>query len=205
MFASSASEQGLLPMLVVPFLVFFARILDVSIGTLRITFVSRGLKYLAAPLGFVESFIWVLAIAQVMQHLTNWGTYFAFALGFSAGNYVGLLLEERLAVGNLIIQTITCGEAPALTKALWNAGFGVTSVEAKGETGPVKVILTIVKRRDLDMVIHLIKQFHPDAFYTIEDIRFFKETVRIHPQHERKQVSSCFCQSVNKMKSERIV
>ena len=203
MFASSVSEQEFLPMLVVPFLVFFARILDVSIGTLRITFVSRGLKHLAAPLGFVESFIWVLAIAQVMQHLTNWGTYFAFALGFSSGTYVGLLLEERLAVGNLIIRTITCGETPALTSALWKAGFGVTRVDAKGETGPVNVIFTIVKRRDLDKVINLIKKFDPNAFYTIEDIRFFTESVRI--QHQgKKQDSSCFCQPVNKAKSEQL-
>ena len=178
MLTFSATEPGLLSMLAVPFLVFIARILDVSIGTLRITFVSRGLKYLAAPLGFIESLIWVLAISQVMQHLNNWGTYFAFALGFGAGNYVGLLLEERLAVGNLIIRTITREEAPELPKTLWRAGFGVTSVDAQGETGPVKIIFTVAKRRNLQKVINLIKQFNPDALYTIEDVRFFNGTLR---------------------------
>ncbi len=172
-----AAEPGLLSMLLVPFLVFIARILDVSIGTLRITFISRGLKYLAAPLGFIESLIWVLAISQVMQHLNNWTTYFAFALGFGVGNYVGLLLEERIAVGNLIIRTITREEAPALPTALWQAGFGVTSVDARGETGPVKIVFTVAKRRDLKKVINLIKQFNPKALYTIEDVRFFNGTL----------------------------
>jgi uncharacterized protein YebE (UPF0316 family) len=133
---------------------------------------------LAAPLGFIESLIWVLAISQVMQHLNHWGTYVAYAFGFGVGNYVGLLLEERLAVGNLIIRTITRGDAADLTGALWDAGFGVTGVDARGETGPVKVIFTVVKRRNLQQVIDIIKQSSPDAVYTIEDVRFFKGTLR---------------------------
>lgn len=169
-------EPDFLSMLIVPILVFTARVLDVSIGTLRITFVSRGLKYLAAPLGFIEALIWVLAISQVMQHLDDWSTYFAFALGFGVGNYVGLLLEERLAVGTLVIRTITREESSQLTNALWQAGFGVTTVDASGETGPVKIIFTVAKRRHLKRVIDLIKQFNPNALYTIEDVRFFTGT-----------------------------
>ncbi len=204
MLASSVTEPGFLSMVVVPFLVFIARIFDVSIGTLRITFVSRGLKYLAAPLGFVESLIWVLAISQVMQHLNSWTTYFAFALGFGAGNYVGLLLEERLAVGNLIIRTITRQEVSELTNALWKEGFGVTSVDAYGETGPVKVIFTIAKRRNLEKVINLIKQFNPNAFYTIEDVRFFNETMHAHPLRGKRDIFSYFRQQAGKIKSGQI-
>ena len=86
---------------ILPLLVFLARILDVSIGTLRIIFVAKGLKHFAAMLGFFESLIWLIAVTQVMQNLNSWQTYVAFACGFAAGNYVGVVLEERIALGNL--------------------------------------------------------------------------------------------------------
>ncbi|MDD2556687.1 MAG: DUF2179 domain-containing protein [Desulfuromonadaceae bacterium] len=187
MITASAVDPGLMSTLGIPFLIFLARILDVSIGTLRITFVSRGMKYIAAPLGFIEILIWVIAISQVMQHLNSWVTYIAYALGFAVGNYVGLLLEERLAVGSHIIRTITPHQqAPGLTNALWQAGFGVTTVDARGETGPVKIVFTIAKRRNLEKVINLIKEFDPNAFYTIEDVRFFHETMPTHPLLKKK-------------------
>ena len=176
MFTEAVGGSGLVSMVAVPLLVFLARILDVTLSTLRISMVYRGLKHLAAPLGFLEALVWVLAISQVMQHLDNWITYLAFALGFGAGNFVGLLLEERLAFGNLILRVITPNTDPGLSSALWNAGFGVTNVNANGESGPVRIIFTVVKRRDLQKAIGLIKAFNKDAFYTIEDVRFFNET-----------------------------
>lgn len=178
MFALLVDGSGWFSAMIVPVLVFLARVLDVSLATLRISMVYRGLKHLAAPLGFLEALIWVLAISQVMQHMDNWITYLAFAAGFGAGNYVGLLIEERLAFGNLILRVITPNEDTTLCAALWNAGFGVTNVSARGESGPVKIIFTVVKRRDLQKAIGLIQAFNPNAFYTIEDVRFFKET---HP------------------------
>lgn len=176
MLTELGSQSDVFQVWLVPLLVFLARILDVSLGTLRISMVYRGLKHLAAPLGFLEALVWILAISQVMQHIDNWATYLAFALGFGAGNYVGLLIEERLAFGNLIIRVITPDEDPRLSAALWNAGFGVTNVNARGESGPVKIIFTVVRRRDLHKALHLIKTFNENAFYTIEDVRFFNET-----------------------------
>jgi len=161
---------------IIPFLIFLARILDVSIGTLRIIFVSKGFKYFSALLGFAESLIWILAISQVMQHLNNWITYVAFALGFASGNFVGVILEERIAIGNLIIRIITRKDATELVQVLRGSGYGVTSIDAAGETGPVKVIFTIAKRRHLEKIIATIKRCNPNAFYTIEDVRFVKET-----------------------------
>jgi len=171
LFASAGSD-----VLIIPLLVFLARILDVSIGTLRIIFVSRGLKYVASVLGFFEAMVWILAVSQVMQNLNSWETYVAFSLGFAAGNFVGVLLEERIAVGNLIIRVITRKDATELVRHLWDAGYGVTSVDAVGETGPVKVIFTVCKRRKLEKIIATIKRFNPKAFYTIEDVRFVQET-----------------------------
>ncbi len=162
--------------IIIPLLVFLARILDVSIGTLRIIFVSKGLKYFATLLGFFESLIWLLAVTQVMQNLNSWQTYIAFSLGFAAGNFVGVVLEERIALGKLLIRIITRKEADELVHVLWESGYGVTSVDAQGETGPVKLIFTVAKRKNLTKIISIIKKYNPNAFYTIEDMRYVNET-----------------------------
>lgn len=165
-----------LALISIPVLVLMARILDVSIGTLRIIFVSKGFKNYAAMLGFFESLIWILAVSQVMKHMDNWITYVAFAFGFALGNYVGMLIEERIAIGNQIIRIITRRDASELVDYLREQGYGVTSIDAVGENGPVKLIFTVAKRRRLEGIIGIIKRFNPNAFYTIEDIRFVKET-----------------------------
>lgn len=173
---SILSESSAFVLFILPILVFLARVMDVSIGTLRIIFVAKGLKNFAALLGFFESLIWLIAVVQVMQNLNSWQTYIAFALGFAAGNYVGVMLEERIALGNLMIRIITRKEADDLVHVLWEKGYGVTSVDAQGESGPVKVIFSVVKRRKLAQFIELIKKYNPKAFYTIEDMRFVNQT-----------------------------
>ncbi|MBU0960683.1 MAG: DUF2179 domain-containing protein [Proteobacteria bacterium] len=172
----SITESSSFVFVIIPLLIFFARILDVSIGTLRIIFVSKGLKYYAALLGFFESLIWLLAVAQVMQNLNSWQTYVAFAFGFAAGNYVGVVLEEKIALGKMLIRVITRREADDLVKVLWEEGYGVTSVDAQGESGPVKLIFSIAKRKNITKIISIIKKYNPNAFYTIEDMRYVNET-----------------------------
>lgn len=162
--------------IILPLLVFLARIIDVSMGTLRIIFVAKGLKHFAALLGFFESLIWLIAITQVMQNLNSWQTYIAFALGFAAGNYAGIVLEERIALGNLLIRVITMKRADELVDVLRKSGYGVTSVDAEGESGPVKLIFSITKRKNLAKIISIIKKYNPNAFYTIEDMRYVNQT-----------------------------
>jgi uncharacterized protein YebE (UPF0316 family) len=163
--------------LVLPALIFFSRILDVSIGTLRIIFVSKGKKRIAPVLGFIEVFIWILVIGQIMENADNIICYIAYAAGFASGNFVGMLIEEKIAIGNLIIRIITQKDATELINALNQNNFGVTSVEATGSKGRVHIIYSTIKRSNLESVVKIIQEFNPKAFYTIEDVRFVNEGI----------------------------
>ncbi|UCH72127.1 MAG: DUF2179 domain-containing protein [Thermoplasmatales archaeon] len=166
--------------IVLPLLIFFARVCDVSLGTIRIIFVSKGLRYLAPIIGFFEILVWLMAIGQIMQNLTNVYYYVFYAGGFAMGNLVGIIIEEKLSIGTVGIRIITRREAKELIIALRKADFGVTAVDADGAKGKLKIIFTVVNRQNIQEVIKIVKQHNPNAFYSIEDIRFVSETLSPH-------------------------
>lgn len=157
--------------LVLPLIIFTSRIGDVTIGTLRHVMTSRGHKNISPILGFFEVLIWIVVVSQIMKQANNFACYIAWAGGFAAGNYIGLLIEEKIAMGLQIIRVITNQECSDLIDQLQKANHGTTVVNASGSQGPVKIILTVVKRKNIDIIIKLIKEHNPDAFYSIEDIR----------------------------------
>lgn len=163
--------------IIIPLLIVLARIGDVSLGTIRIITISRGYKSIAPLLGFFEILIWLLAIRQIMQNLTNIYYYIVYSGGFAAGTFVGMYIEEKLAIGILSIRIITRKDASELIAFLRSANYGVTSVDAQGATGQVHVIYTIVKRSDVDDVIRIINRFNPKAFYLVEDVRSARDGI----------------------------
>jgi uncharacterized protein YebE (UPF0316 family) len=164
-------DSTLFTWLILPFLIFLARICDVTIGTIRIIVVSKGKKLLASCLGFFEVLIWIIAISQIMKHLNTPTCYIGYALGFALGNFIGITVEEKLAMGTLVVKIFANGYAVDLMNSLKNAGCGVTCLEGHGTTGPVNVIHTVIKRSLLPEVEQIIKQFNPRAFYAIEEVR----------------------------------
>jgi uncharacterized protein YebE (UPF0316 family) len=154
-----------------PLLVFLAELCVVTIGTIRIIFVARGMKVLAPVLGFFEVSIWLFAIGQIMQNLSDVGCYLAFAGGFTAGNFLGVIIEKKLAIGSVVIRVITAKDANHLMEALQAAEYGVTTIDAHGSTGPVKIVFTAVRRKELDSVVAIIKGFDPKAFYSVDDLQ----------------------------------
>lgn len=162
---------------ILPLLIVLARIADQTIGTLRLIFLSKGFRLLAPVLGFFEVIIWLLAVSQIFQHLDNWFTYFAYGLGFAIGNYIGIVVEQKISLGNVIVRIVPKYDTTELIHYLREYNFGVTSVPAEGSRGPVKVIFSIIKRRDIEDFVTIIKRFNPNAFYTIEDVRAVHEGV----------------------------
>ncbi|MGQ9621358.1 MAG: DUF2179 domain-containing protein [Bacteroidales bacterium] len=174
---TSFFNTGLFNYLLLPLLIFLARICDVSIGTMRIIYVSKGKKNIAPFLGFFEVLIWIFAISRIMQNLNNYLCYVGYASGFAAGNFVGMLIEERLAVGSQLIRVITASGGRELIRLLNSSGLGATLVEAHGARENVELIYTIVHRNDLNKALEILNKFNPRAFYTIEDIRSTNEGI----------------------------
>lgn len=170
-------DSSLFTWVLLPLLIFLARVCDVTIGTIRILFLSRGDKILAPVLGFFEVLIWLLAIGQIMQNLSNIMCYLAYATGFAFGNFVGIIIEEKLALGKIIVRIITQKEAGELIGSLRSSGFGVTSIKALGVQGRVHVLYSIIERCDIERIIRIIHRFNPKAFYTLEDVRYVKEGI----------------------------
>ena len=160
-----------LPYLVLPALIFLLRIGDVTLGTLRIVYVSRGMKTLSVAFAFFEVLIWLFAVGQILNHLDHPAGYFAFAAGYATGNYVGIWVEEKLSLGCLMLRVFTCQGSEALATRLREAGFGVTRVNACGSEGPAELLLTVLRRKDCDQALRLLRTYAPRAFYTLEEVK----------------------------------
>ncbi|MDX9772508.1 MAG: DUF2179 domain-containing protein [Bacteroidales bacterium] len=184
--------------LLLPLFIFFARICDVSLGTLRIIFTTKGMKRIAPLFGFFEILIWLLAISRVMQNLDNWVCYLAYAAGFATGTYIGILLEEKLAIGHEMISVITRKDATELISNLRGKGYGVTSVKAQGIEGGVAVIYIIARRSKIKMVIDEINIFNPRAFYTVESIKYVNKKIfhKTEDEHQHRWLNNPLKRSV---------
>jgi uncharacterized protein YebE (UPF0316 family) len=170
-------DSNLFTYFLLPFLIFISRIVDVTIGTIRIVMVSKGHKTWAPILGFFEVFIWLVAITRIIQNLDNWLCYFAYAGGFATGNYIGLLIEERMAIGIVKIQIITIKDARNLITNLKSAGYGITHHEAHGANEDVSIIYSIINRNEIHKVEEIVKSTNPKAFYSIEDVKSVSHSI----------------------------
>lgn len=158
--------------IILPFLIFMSRIVDVSIGTMRLIFVSRGFKLFAAICGFFEVFIWLVAITQIMNNLTNIFNYIAYAGGFATGNYIGMMIEEKIALGTVLIRAVSQEPLDLFVDYLKDNGYGVTILDAQGGYGSVNIMFSILPRNKVPSVVAHLKELSPKIFYTIEDVRF---------------------------------
>lgn len=152
--------------------IFLARLTDVSLGTLRTLMVFRGYRALAAMVGFFEVLLWILAASQVITHLDQWYLAVAYAGGFAAGNYVGITLEAKLAMGRELLRIVTDNPDVSLGKALREAGYSVIELAARfDDEKDVEILLISESRKRMPELCALINQLDPRAFYTTSDIK----------------------------------
>ncbi len=155
---------------ILPLLIFLARIFDVSINTIRIIYVLGGRRLTATVLGFFESFVWLMAIRQIFEHLDNWICYVAYPAGFATGILVGMIIEERIAYGKVIVRIITRKDILSLRAYLIENDFRFTVVPGEGADGKESVVFTVLERQELESLLTKLKEILPTAFYTVEKV-----------------------------------
>ena len=161
---------------VLPVLIFFARIVDVSMGTMRIILISRGMRLISSIVGFFEVFIWLVAIGQIMQNISSIENYIAYAAGFASGTYVGMTIERQLAISMQLVRIIVPRESSNLVEYLIDLGYRITFISAQGARGEKTIIYLILKKSQLSTALNKVKTYCPDAFYSIENVRLASET-----------------------------
>lgn len=185
-------SEDLFSYVLLPILIFFARILDVSINTVRIIYVLGGRKVTSTILGFFESFIWLMAIRQIFEHLDNWMCYVAYPAGFAAGIFVGMIIEEKIAYGKVIVRIITRKDVQTLLQYLSKEYHRYTYVKAEGPDGLENLVFTVLQREKLEQLLVRLKEILPTAFYTVEKVNRAAESGAVVEQSTRWSIASWF-------------
>lgn len=161
----------MLPLVIGYFLIFFARVIDVSMGTLRVLFLVRGRRLLAATIGLFEVTIYLMALGYVVGRLNDPFSVFIYALGFATGNVVGSIIEEKVALGQVIAQVITLKEPLQLAESLRASGFGVTITEGQGREGCHPILHIGIPRKQLKTLYKTVNEWDKDAFVVFQEAR----------------------------------
>lgn len=154
----------------IPILIFFARVFDVSLGTLRTILMITGHRSLAVVLGVAEVTIWTFAIGGVMKYLSYPTAVVGYAGGFGAGVLVGMVLEERLALGYRLVRVISNVPTVDISGLMRAEGYRVTRVDGSGMSGPVEIAFMVIRRKQLSAVRKLLKEHAPEAFHSVERV-----------------------------------
>jgi uncharacterized protein YebE (UPF0316 family) len=152
-------------------LIFILRLIDVSLGTIRMIMTVRGRRAWATMIGFVEISIWIIAVSQVISNLDSIWKILAYSSGFATGTLVGMWLEDRLALGDVSVYVISRENGSEIAHHVRKAHYGATELPAHGHTGPVTMVGIVTPRKRLHELLHLVNIIDAGAFVTVDDKR----------------------------------
>ncbi len=159
--------------------IFCARVSDVTLGTIRTISIVQGRTKTAFLCGFFEISLWITVVAKVLHEIGSRPLLAVFyALGFSTGNVIGILLERKLAFGHVVLRVICSKEAESLSTTLRNEGYAVTTFPGQGMNGPVTLVHIVARRRDMDALTQQVRSIAPESFYFIEPATFVNKLYR---------------------------
>ena len=156
---------------VLPGLIFLARVADVTVATVKLMFVVNNAKRVAATLGFIESLITIIALSRIMQDASNFMAYVMYAAGFATGTFVGMRIEEKLAYGTVMIRVISRTISAELIDYLTRKQYRYSMVDANDHVGNTQVLFTVCKRSRLPEFQRTLEEVAPQALYTIEGVK----------------------------------
>jgi uncharacterized protein YebE (UPF0316 family) len=154
-----------------PLVIFCMRVTDVTLDTLRVLLMVRNAKWQVPLIGFVQVTIWVIAVTAVVQNLHSPLHIIGYSGGFATGNYVGMLVEERLALGLATMNILTRNGGGQVAAALRERGFAVTEMDGRGKDGPVEILYSVISRRKVMPYIDVVERVAPDSFVVVEEPR----------------------------------
>lgn len=151
--------------------IYFAKVSDVTLTTIRMIMVVKGRRIQAAAIGFVEIIIYIMALGKVLEDLSNPINVLMYATGYATGNYLGIYVEEKMALGSIIAQVIAPGNSMKLAEKLREEGFGVTVAEAYGKDGMQHILNIAMQRKNLHKLYKVLDEYDTKTFVTITDAR----------------------------------
>lgn len=157
-------------------LILFAKIIEVTISTLRIIYINKGFRKLGTLLSLIEILLFVFIASIVITGIQETPMKgIIYSIGFATGVYLGSLLENKLAVGKIYIQAIIMREeASKVIKSLRDAGYGVTVVAAQGKLKSRKVLMIFTSRKNTESIIALINKLDDDALIVANEVSMVK-------------------------------
>lgn len=165
--------------LITGMIIFFARVCDVSLGTIRTIVTVQGRTVIAFFLGLVEVVIWISIVSTIVLTINNSPVLVVFyAFGYATGNVVGILVERKLAFGLIVLRVITRMAGMSLVDRLRQCGQPVTVFTGEGMRGPVRELYVVCRRRDLKWLVPLVREEDPEAFYITEQARDVSKILR---------------------------
>jgi len=152
-------------------LIFCLRLIDVSLGTVRILMAVRGRRLLAGVLGFFEVSIFLVAISQVLTNIGNWWNVLGYAGGFAVGTIIGMTIENKLAIGLAEVEIVSMGRGTEIAEALRAEGYGATEFLGAGHENIVDLVRTVVRRREVPSITAAASVIDESAFITVHEMQ----------------------------------
>jgi len=161
---------------ILPLIILVARIVETTMETIRLVYVTKGHRYLASGIGTLKIGVWVLSTSLVLTNLDNIPGILAYMLGYGIGTLLGMTIESWIGLGTVIVRIFCTRDPEPLIRHLGDLGYGTTRINGSGQFVPsVAVLLSMVPRKESGRLLAFLKTKYPDVHFTIEDVSTMSE------------------------------